>query len=425
MSVIPHARPSALDRWVKPSRIYSWTANAPERYWLGLPLMPRVLLTCSPADARAIFTERDGALQFGQGLKRLAPHEPMFGADALSRLDGDEHTELRRQLTGAFHGEALKGYESKIRSVSERHMADWPLNRPVRAGELVGELVRDVITSVIFGIEDQARIQRLTRALDGLEKTVNSAEMAARMALAVLLRGRWAPYPDAQRGLAEIEAVTREEIAERRARNAPRDDTCLSRFLYDAEGMPDDDIVTAMRVLVVAGWATSANTIAWLIERLARNPEALARCQEDVAAGQSRYIMATIQETLRIRPPVPFTPRYVAKDVELDGLSVKAGTLIAVDIERMHQRPDIYPEPERFLPGRFLENRPGTYTWLPFGSGHHRCIGAGFALTEARLILTELLKRMTLAPESDPGEPPRRTVLITAPGRGATVTFRS
>jgi cytochrome P450 len=178
-----------------------------------------------------------------------------------------------------------------------------------------------------------------------------------------------------------------------------------------------------MRVLVVAGWATSANTLGWMIERLAHTPEALARCHEDVDRGESRYLAATVQETLRMRPPVPVTVRYAAADVELPGLTVRRGTVVCIDIERMHHRPDVYPEPRRFRPDRFLRTRPGTYTWIPFGGGVHRCIGAGFALTELRLILEAMLSRVTLAPATGRDEAGRRTPLITAPAQGAEVTL--
>ncbi len=415
-----------LDRWVVPQAFRRWTDATPERYRLNLPFAPNVLMTCSPADCQAIFTERDGALLFGEGLRRFAPHEAMFGHDALAALDGEDHTRFRRQLTAAFHGEALKSYESAIVTTTERHLDAWPVGRPVPFDALTQDLARDVIATTIFGITEPGRSGRLSHALDELDGALNSRELAARFAAAILLRGRWAPFPRIDRAHAEIAAVTAEEIAERRAAPAVRRDDCLDRFLHLApeDQLSDDEIVAAMRVLVIAGWATTANTLAWIAERLARNPEALAGCHRDVAAGESRYLIATVQETLRMRPPVPITVRYVARDFQLPGLDVAKGSIIATDIERMHFRPDIYAEPGRYRPERFLEQRPGTYTWLPFGGGVHRCIGAGFALTEARLILATILRRFTFAPDPTHGEPSRRRTLITAPARHATVTLR-
>jgi hypothetical protein len=424
-----------LDRWFVPQSFARWTEAAPERYVMRLPMAPPVMLTCSPDDCRALFTERDGALLFGEGLRRFAPHEAMFGHDAIAALDGPDHTRFRRQLTPAFHGEALKGYEEGIAAATERRIGEWPVARPVRFAELMHDLARDVIAGTVCGVTRPDRARRLAAALDRLDRALNSLELAGRFAAAIVMRGRWAPYPRIRAIHEEIAAVAREEIAERRAaagtpRGGPptshrRD--CLARFLAAAPGdegfMADDEIIGALRVLVVAGWATTATTLGWLAERLVRHPEALAGCERDAREGTTRYLVAAVQETLRMRPPVPVTLRYVARDHDLNGLRLPRGTLVAADIERMHYRSDVYPEPRAFRPERFLDSRPGTYTWIPFGGGVHRCIGAGFALTEARLILQTILRHLTFAPDEAPGEPSRRKTLVTMPRGGATVTL--
>jgi cytochrome P450 len=349
----------------------------------------------------------------------------MFGHDAIAALDGEDHTRFRRQLTAAFHGEALKGYEEGIIAVTERRIAEWPLGRPVPFAELTHDLARDVIATTVFGVTQPARAERLGAALDRLDAALNSLELAGRFAAAIVMRGWWAPYPRIHSIHAEIAAIAREEIVERRAAPAdPQRRDCLARFLADDEAaMSDDEIIAALHVLVVAGWATTSTTLAWLAERLSRHPTALAGCIEDVREGGTRYLVAAVQETLRMRPPVPVTLRYVARDFTLGDLHVPRGAMIAADIERMHHRPDLYPEPRIFRPERFLESRPGTYTWIPFGGGVHRCIGAGFALTEARLILQTILRHVSFAREDSGGEPSRRRTLITMPRRRAAVTL--
>ncbi|MGN6872532.1 MAG: cytochrome P450 [Solirubrobacteraceae bacterium] len=416
-------------RLVRPKQVIGWHGRVPDRLTLAVPLLPRILLLGNPEDARAVFTERDGALRFGEGLRRLAPHEPMFGHDALDALDGPEHTNFRRVLTAAFHGDALRGYERGIVAVTERHLRDFSTGVPVSFRALCRTLARDVISETVFGVREPARAARLADALDRLDEILESLELTGRFAAAVLRRGRWAPYPRIEAVHADIAAITREEVAERRVRghigeSAGRAD-CLARFLAftGEDAIEDEPIVAAMRVLVIAGWATTGNTLAWLAERLTRAPAALARCLEDADAGTHRYLTATVQETLRMRPPVPFTVRYAVRDVELGTLRIPRGTAVAVDIERIHHRPESYPDPSAFRPERFLEQRPGTYTWIPFGGGVHRCIGAGFALTEARLILAAILRQFTFAPIAGPGERSRRGNLITAPAAGATVTL--
>jgi cytochrome P450 len=417
------------ERLFRPKRVLDWHGRVPDRLTLAVPLLPRILLLGDPEDARAVFTERDGALRFGEGLRRLAPHEPMFGHDALDALDGPEHTHFRRVLTAAFHGDALRGYERGIVAVTERHLRGFSTGVPVSFRALCRALARDVITETVFGVREPRRAERLANALDRLDDIVESLELTGRLAAAVLRRGRWAPYPRIEAVHADIAEVTREEIAERRAighigESAGRAD-CLARFLAltGEDAVEDELIVSAMRVLVIAGWATTANTLAWLAERLSRAPAALASCLEDADAGTHRYLTATVQETMRMRPPVPFTVRYAVRDVELGTLRIPRDTVVAIDIERVHYRPDIYPDPGAFRPERFLKQRPGTYTWVPFGGGVHRCIGAGFALTEARLILAAILQQFTFASIARRGERSRRGNLITAPAGGATVTL--
>lgn len=415
-----------IGRWFVPQSFLQWTERTPERYVVKAPLAPPLLLTSSVDDCRAIFTEREGKLLFGEALRRFAPHEAMFGHDAISSLDGEDHNRFRRRLTAAFHGEALRGYEEVIVAQTEAALLRWRLGSPVRFAELTHSLARDVIVAAVFGVTDSTRATQLQNALDRLDKALNSLELSVRFAAAILMRGWWAPYPHMRSIHDEIEAIARAEIDARRAAGTSSTADCLGRFLAPAEpqdALSDEEIAVALRVLLVAGWGTSANTLAWMTERLARQPEALAQCHRDAREGNGRYLVAAVQETLRMRPPVPVTLRYVTEDFDLNGLTVPAGLFVAADIERMHHRPDIYPEPRRFRPERFLEDRPGTYTWIPFGGGIHRCIGAGFALTEARLVMRTILRNLTFAAAHPRGEASSRRTLITVPREKATVTL--
>lgn len=429
-SVASVMRPDGLlwgiGRWFVPHSFLQWTGRAPERYVVKAPLVPALLLTCSVEDCRAIFTEREGRLLFGEALRRFAPHEAMFGHDAIGSLDGDDHNRFRRHLTAAFHGEALRGYEEVIARQTEAALLDWPLGCPVRFAELTHRLARDVIVAAVFGVTDPARAKRLQDALDRLDKALNSVQLGIRFAAAILMRGWWAPYPHMQSIHAEIEAIAREEMNARRTAGTSSVSDCLGRFLApadDGDTLSDEEIAVALRVLLIAGWGTTANTLAWMAERLARHPDALEECRRDAREGGGRYLVAAVQETLRMRPPVPVTLRYVTRDFDLNGLTVPAGTVVAADIERMHYRPDIYPEPRRFRPERFLQARPGTYTWIPFGGGIHRCIGAGFALTEARLVMRTILRNLTIAVVRSRGEASSRRTLITVPRDKAAVTL--
>src|ERR1019366_2806874 len=148
------------ERLLRPRQVLDWHGRVPDRLTLGVPLLPRILLLGDPEDARAVFTERDGALRFGEGLRRLAPHEPLFGHDALDALDGPDHTHFRRVLTAAFHGDALRGYERGIVAVTERHLRDFSPGLPVSFRALCRTLARAVIAGTVFGVREPRRAAR-------------------------------------------------------------------------------------------------------------------------------------------------------------------------------------------------------------------------------------------------------------------------
>ena len=136
--------------------------------------------------------------------------------------------------------------------------------------------------------------------------------------------------------------------------------------------------------MLVAGHETTASGLGFAFERLSRAPEALARLTEEVDAdGDDAYLTATVHETLRRRPVLAnAAPRLVMEPVEIAGWSYEPGVCLLADAYLLHHDPDIYPDPYAFRPERFLDEQPGTYTWIPFGGGRRRCLGASFALLE-------------------------------------------
>ncbi len=179
-----------------------------------------------------------------------------------------------------------------------------------------------------------------------------------------------------------------------------------------------------MRLLLIGGHDTTASTIAWVIERVVHNPEVLKRLEETIRDGDDSYLDAVIQETLRLRPLFTFTVRLMKQPLELEGLTVPTGTLVVPYIALVHRRPDIYPDPEAFRPERFLGVRPGTYSWIPFGGGMRRCIGASMAQLESRIIMRTLIQELDLTPTQPHGERIRRRGIFAVPGAGALVTAR-
>jgi cytochrome P450 family 135 len=416
-----------LQTYFRPGTQRSPLHRLGERFVVDLPGAPTLLVTRSPEDARTMFADRDQSLSLGRALHRLTPHPVLFGGDSLIFLEGEAHVQERRRMGPAFHGERMRSYEQAMTEIAQARIGGWPTGRPVAFVELAQGFVLDVMRSVIFGVSEHERMRRLDRAMLDYCNVAESDAFLALGILGVLLTGRWRRYPPLERAAAAVDAIVLEEIAERRASGARREDDCLSLFLEPSEGeeVPKDDATLArdMRGLMLAGYETTAITLGWIAELLVHHPDVLARAQAAADAGDDAYLDAVIAEVMRLRPAFPFTGRRVVRDFDLSGLRVPRGAMLVISIMALHERPEIYPDPRAFRPERFLEARAGTYTWLPFGGGPHRCIGAAFALFESRVLLRTLLRQRVVRAAAPHGGRPRRTHPMLIPAGGARVVL--
>jgi cytochrome P450 len=219
-------------------------------------------------------------------------------------------------------------------------------------------------------------------------------------------------------------------IRTRRAAGSDADRADVMSLLLDArdeEGQPltDHELRDELITLVLAGHETTANSLAWTFERLLRTPAAYERLREVARGGDEdseQYVEATIYEGMRVRPVVPLIVRMVMRPWQLGQYVVPAGTPVGVSIVALHHREDVYPEPHAFRPERFLGRNPGTYTWIPFGGGIRRCLGAALAMVEQRIVLRAIAERTDLvAPEPGP-EPARQRNVTMIPRHGGRVT---
>lgn len=418
--------------WTMPDFARRRMEKLGERVVVDIPLMPTMLFTSAPEDCKAIFTERNGALEFNEALRRMAPHERLLGKDLVDWLGGEMHPRIRRLVMPAFLGSSIQGYEQAMADVARDHVARWPVDKPVRFSRLAKDLARDVIMSVVFGVTDPGRRDRLTRALIELDSLIGSRGMMARYMISIFASGRWLPFRGLDRVNAEIDEIIREEIGCRRSN--PLDDDrkdCLAIFLRlqgeqeDGGYLDDRMIAIFQRFLLLAGYETTATTLSWIVERLVRHPEVMARLDETLAAGDDSYLDAVITESMRVRPALPVTVRSVEKDCVINGLALPAGAIIMLYINAIHKRPDLYANADSFDPDRFVGTKPISSQWLPFGGGAHRCLGAQFSMVEARVLLRTILEHRSLAPDDNPDERQvQHRGLMTLPGSGAIVTFR-
>jgi cytochrome P450 len=181
--------------------------------------------------------------------------------------------------------------------------------------------------------------------------------------------------------------------------------------------MSDRELRDELMTLLVAGHETSATTLSWALERLVRHPQQLERLR----AGGDEYADAVLKETLRLRPVLPVVVRRVKEPLEIGGRLLPAGVTVAPCIYLVHRRADVYPEPLRFAPERFLDAKAGTYTWFPFGGGVRRCLGASFAMFEMTIVLQVIARRLALRPARPQRERVKRRAITLVPDRGGEV----
>ena len=285
----------------------------------------------------------------------------------------------------------------------------------------------EIIIETVFGVHEGGRLGDLRNALRAFLDMLTDP----RFLVPVLAVGpdRLRHIPFFRHRVDRVAGLIGTEVAERRAASdlEERDDV-LSLLVAarheDGSPMSDAEIHDELLTLLVAGHETTATALSWAVERLIRHPAKLERLRMEVEAGEDAYLTATIQETLRLRPVVVGVLRRLTEDVELGGRTLPAGVTVVPAIHLVHRDPTIYPEPDRFRPERFLETPPGTYTWIPFGGGVRRCLGAAFAQQEMAVVLRELVSRRTIVPTNPAPERNFRRAITETPRRNAEVVLR-
>jgi cytochrome P450 len=407
---------------LRPARFFEACQAVAGDYFTLRPSPGRVLVvTSDPEAVRAVFTGDPRKLLAGQANAILAP---LVGSRSLLALDGAEHLRERRRLLAPFHGERLQRTRRAIAEIARWHIAGWPRGRRFSVLASMQALTLEVIMRVVFGVEDERRRERLARPLRRQLDLLSSRLAMLGLSLTAGPNGPgrgslWELLFAARR---QADRLIYELIELRRARR-DRGDDVLSWLLDagDEQGLPpsDEQLRDQLMTLLVAGHETTATALAWTLERLAREPDALERLYAD--PGDERYVEAIVKEALRLRPVLPAVARQLACPMRFGPWLLPAGVQIAPSIYLLHRRPELYPEPLRFRPERFLERPPGTYEWIPFGGGVRRCLGASFALLEMRIVLAEMARSVRLLPARGAGEPVRRRGITFAPASGGAI----
>jgi cytochrome P450 len=376
------------------------------------------VFVADPVAIKEIFTGDPQLLRAGQA---NAPLAPVVGARSVLLLDGAQHLRQRRLMLPSFHGARMARYGELMAEITEAELDRWPLRKPFALRPRTQAITLEIILRVVFGVREADRLEALRSALVAL--LAQSTSPATMLPWLRRDLGPVSPWRRFLRLRTRVDGLIYEEIARRREDPAlaERDDI-LSLLLQardeDGAAMTDGELRDELVTLLVAGHETTATGLAWAFERLLRHPEALARLTAEAHEDDGdAYAEAVVQETLRLRPPLPAVGRMLTQPAQIAGRSLPAGVRLAPSIYLVHRREDLYPEPAAFRPERFLDSPPETYGWLPFGGGVRRCLGASFATFEMEIVLRTILARARLEADDARPEPVRRRAIVLAPGR--------
>jgi cytochrome P450 len=384
---------------------------------------PFVMLS-DVGEVRELFTAPADVLHPGEGARVLMP---VVGRNSVILLDESAHLEQRKLMLPAFHGEKMQRLSGLIAEVAEREAAAWPRGEPVVLHPRLQALTLEVILRAVFGLDPGERLEALrTRLTEILDISAGPTGLLPFMQKTVAGRGKWARF---LRVRDEADELIYELIDERRGAVEERDDV-LSMLLgarrEDGSSMSPRELRDELMTLLAAGHETTASELAWAFERLARSPDVLARLVREIDSDDGDvYLTAVIQETLRRRPVLPNTaPRLVKQQATVGGWTYPPGVCVVANAYLIHHDPAIYPDPYAFRPERFLDSPPGTYTWIPFGGGRRRCLGASFAMLEMKLVLRAVLSHATVGAGRNGAELSRRRNITLSPRRGAPTVLR-
>lgn len=373
-----------------------------------------------PAAIRDLFTGDQTDLHAGEA---NAPLAPVLGRHSVLVLDGPEHLRQRRLLLPPFQGSRVAAFRGVIREVAEAEVARWRVGQEFAVRERMRALTFEVICRAVFGVTEAQRVERLRAALLAV------VDLGPIFFLPEALRrdlGRLSPWGRLQRRLRAADALIYEEIARRRhmADLEQRSDV-LSLLLRardeDGRAMSDAELRDELMTMLAAGHETTATGLAFAFDLLLHNPRVLARLREELEGDDDSYLDAVVTETLRLRPVIDAPARNLKAPREVAGWELPAGINVYPATAITHHRADLYPEPFEFRPERFLDGEAESYSWLPFGGGIRRCIGAALAQAEMAEVLRVVLSRVELRASRPELEPVTLRGITLAPRHGMPV----
>ncbi len=389
-----------------------------------------IVFVTKPEVIRQIFTADTDVLFAGKANQILAP---LVGASSILLLDRSEHLTRRKLLLPPYHGERMQNYATSMREITQASIARWPVGTPFSLHHFMQQITLEVILRTVFGFQAGPELDRFSAIVTELFHPPPA--MFAFMTLFMNPEKLNIPFSPYRKFSRDRDAVDRElyKMIERRRRSGSTGDgSDILSMLLDArdengQALSDQELRDELMTAIAAGHETTATSLSWIFDRILSTPGVSERIDDELRASgpsfspkQLPYLDAVVKETLRLRPIFPMIIRRVESPIEIGGVSMPVGSYVAPCVYLAHRRPEAYPEPERFMPERFLGKKIDPYSWLPFGGGVRRCLGMAFAEYEMAIVLATVLSQVKLSLAEGPAKIERRSITL-APSGGTRV----
>ena len=389
-------------------------------FTLKIAQMGTLVYLDDPVDIKQVFAGDPAIYHAGEANSMLSG---LLGPASVLVIDDDMHRDRRRLMLEPFHRDAVARQTEVMAEIAAANIAGWPVGRSFPVAPKMSEITLEVILRLVIGASDPARLAALREVLPRL-LNLSAFEL---LAIGSPNLQHKLPWRGVRRRIQEADTLLYAEIAERRADPDLASRTDALAMLVraadqDGRTMTDAELRDQLMTLLVAGHDTTATGLSWALERLTRHPAVLAKAVRAAEADDHEYLDALAKETLRNRPVVFDVGRILKQPVEIAGYLLPAGVMVAPGVGLVHSDDRIYPDADRFDPDRMIGATLSPTTWLPFGGGARRCLGATFAMAEMRVVLREVLRRTDLVTTTARGEGQRVKHVILTPKRGARIT---
>ena len=395
---------------LRPIEYMSWCQRRyGDVFTVRLPVASMTVLA-DPAAIREVFGLDADGFRTSSAAPMLAP---FVGQRSLLLLDGDHHRDERKLMVQALHGDAMGAYAEAMVDSTRRDLATWPVGTPFALHPRTQAITLDVILRLVFGADDPAKLAEFKAVLQPWLKQAGSL-----LVLAPFLRHElggcspWGRFAESRR---RFDALLDVHIQERRA--DPHLGSRTDALSLLVPHLDDTALRDELLTMLAAGHDTSATALAWAFDLLLHHPDSLERVRSD----DEEYLEAVVRETLRLRPVILEIGRTLTHDTVIGGVCYPAGVDVTASIVLAQRRVDRYEYPLLFRPERFIGRPADPSTWLPFGGGIRRCIGAAFAMMEIKTVLRTVLSETQLKPASPKLERPKRRAVTMVPARGVRV----